>query len=51
MEDRYGDPVAGYPGQSSLFAKTTVLISSFFGKSNFPNSHVPRYLSGAGVNK
>jgi hypothetical protein len=51
MEYRYVEPVAGYPGQSSLFTKTTVLINSLFGKLNLPNGHVPRYLSGAGLNK
>jgi hypothetical protein len=51
MENRYVEPIVGYLRQSSLFTQTTVLINSFFGKSNLPNGHVPRYLSGARLNK
>ena len=47
MDDSHVAPIVSYPSQSSLFTKTTDLINSFFAKSNEPNAHVPRYLSGA----
>ena len=50
MDARYFEPMVSYPRQSSLFTKTNVLINSFFDKK-LPNSHVPRYLSGARLNK
>ena len=44
---RYVKPVA----KSSLFKATSLLIDSFFEKSNQFNDRVPRYLAGARSDK